>query len=121
MTTKESDRELLTLAAKAIGQQHDDECQIIVFGEGLENNAQRLWDPLMNDGDAFRLAVTLRLVMHVWDDAQNVSVAKTLPDGEDPPADNVGWASAGSSDTGDMLAAARRAIVEVAAAIGKEK
>jgi hypothetical protein len=120
-----NDRKLLGLAAKAaaIGAVRVDteyeHCFKIpsVSADGRASGFD-IWDPLTDDGDAFRLLVDLRLVVHVWDDQPAVSAAKTLPDGEQPADDSEKWEM--STDTDDIRAAARRAIVLVAAEIGKE-
>lgn len=111
-----TDRELLELAAKAAGY--------LVESSPLGNillsepgRGQRLWNPLLLDGDALRLAVKLRLVVHVWDDEGAVSVAKTLDGGADPHVtDGDSWfAVSGASQEEN----ARRAIVQCAAEIGR--
>lgn len=112
-----NDEELLALAAKAHGD--------LVCEEGLgwihEKNGVRgaWWDPLTNDSDALRLAVALRLVVHIWDDGELVSAAKTLPNGDDPPSEDCSsWSSADAHASGDLASATRRAIVRAAAEIG---
>ena len=126
-----TDRELLELAAKAAevkgGFEQDPaykwqerERWVIPYNNnGLMTGV--VWNPLDDDGDALRLAVRLGLVVHVWDDADMASVAKTLPDGEDPPPDGDAWHSADAHACGDIYAATRRAIVRAAAEIGKAK
>ena len=112
MTT---DRELLELAAKAARYQYAKHGGYIVV-DGIPGN----WNPLTDDGDALRLAVKLRLVIHVWDDGETVSAAKTLPDGEDPPdCSRDAWHSADAHACGGAESATRRAIVHAAAAIGE--
>ena len=91
-----TDRELLEAAARAAGPD--------VFGEPglyfrrLENHCVTSWNPLVDDGDAFRLAVKLRI--------------KVVPEYvyEGP------WLDGGSLR--DPYAATRRAIVRAAAQIG---
>jgi hypothetical protein len=87
-----TDRELLELAAKAAGEWSR--------LEPLEHLLDR-WNPLTDDGDAFRLAVKLEL---------NVlpGIART-PDGD------IHF----DKDMDDPYAATRRAIVLAAAEIGK--
>jgi hypothetical protein len=69
-------------------------------------------------GDALRLAVKLRLVVHVWDDdGESTSVAKTLPGGDDPSDESDAWFL--EADPSDRFSATRRAIVRAAAEIGK--
>lgn len=118
----ETDRELLELAAKAYGVRVKWEevhgCYWVELGQGLPHEP---WAPHDDDGDALRLAVKLRLVMHIWDDGETASVAKTLPDGNDPsPSDSEAWHSATAhAHNDDLFAATRRAIVRAAAQIGR--
>lgn len=117
-----NDKELLELAAKAAGivalRWGIDKPERQMSGEGQFIGAT--WNPLADDGDALRLAVKLRMVVHVWDDGENVSAAKTLPDGDDPPvSDSSAWHSADAHGSGGLEAATRLAIVRAAAEIGK--
>lgn len=109
-----TDRELLEAAAKAAPGIASDG-----LGTCHDMDRDAAWNPLEDDGDALRLAVKLGLVVHVWDDADMASVAKTLPDGEDPPPDSDAWHSADAHACGDIHAATRRAIVRAAAELGK--
>lgn len=118
-----TDRELLEFAAKAAGMALG---KIFVFtssdkwvGWRDHHNTIRGWNPLTDDGDALRLAVKLRFVIHVWDDSDNVSAAKTLPDGDDPDDESDDWHVADAHSCGSLESAARRAIVRAAAEIGK--
>ncbi len=91
------DRELLELAAKAVGYSpwgSNEEGPIFLI-EGLPFN----WNPLTDDGDAFRLMVKFRMWRECDDDICCV---------EDP-----------EDHSGDEFAAVRRAIVRAAAEIGK--
>lgn len=112
-----NDRELLELAAKAAGYSvkwckarkrmelwHDNGGAGVFLGE---------WKPLTDDGDALRLAVTLRLFLDI-----------TYPD------IRVGWIddyesglcqSISHQFDGDLSAAVRYSIVRAAAEIGKAK
>ena len=96
MTT---DKELLEFAQKAIGF---DGCSIQI--------GRRNWNPLTSDGDAFRLAVRLQMLVNNragWNE-----VAACLPDGLHTVNEKLG---------NDHYAATRRAIVRVAAAIGAQQ
>lgn len=106
-----SDRELLELAAKAIG----------IPLEWTELNIPRTtgwreWNPLVNDGDALRLAVKLGIGVSSFMDESysgdnNVARARHFDCGEiDEHADD---------NDGDILAATRRAIVRAAAQLGR--
>ena len=106
------DRELLKLAAKAAGYQYEKFGGYVVI-----NGVPRNWNPLADDGDAFRLAVKLRIVH------------------SNPPGTMIGYIKAYGAvfdgETlmrkvfadeligGDRYAATRRSIVRVAAEIGR--
>ena len=92
-----TDRELLELAARAI--LHPDNCANKAFMRGFYAN----WNPLTDDGDALRLAVSLRLDLNI-------------NDGECDVFSSDGFFSERGEDTGS---ATRRAIVRAAAAIGE--
>ena len=93
-----TDRELLELAAKAAGYDYKPQNGAIVAG-GIPAN----WNPLTDDGDALRLAVSLRLDLNI-------------NDGECDVFSSDGFFSEQGEDTGS---ATRRAIVRAAAEIGK--
>lgn len=103
-----TDRELLELAAKASGMRISNR----LSDNGLmvrtdTRNSPHKWNPLTDDGDAFRLAVKLKMdvTFHAID------VFAFPQDG-----------SAGCSElinVDDPLAATRRAIVRAAAQIGE--
>jgi hypothetical protein len=96
----DTDRKLLESAAKAAGIEH-----MGWVPAGLSMVVGVPWDPLTNSGDAFELAVKLRMNVHL--DANMVDV--------DP--DGISWFSEAYGT--DPLAATRRAIVRAAAAIGR--
>ena len=111
-----TDKELLELAAKAAGM------QIFVWGKkGYENYCIKnndgtpgnRWNPLTDDGDAFRLAVKL-----------NMSICRPV-DGDSLPhygtyaISHCQKIDLKELDKGDPLAATRRAITRAAAEIGK--
>lgn len=100
-----TDRELLELAAKAAGirVEWNSYHRKHATTDRCENG---WWNPLTDDGDAFRLAVRLRMVVEVGGGA-------TLVYMNDPGV---------AEDHGaDPYAATRRAIVRAAAAMAKEK
>ncbi len=102
------DRELLVLAAMAAGivpasfQDHP----VGWYDASREIICQ--WNPLSDDGDALRLAVKLNLHLGLED-----SVANAWPAGQMFKV----WAT--EPHGGDAAAATRRAIVRVAAEIGR--
>ena len=99
-----TDRKLLELAAKAAGYvltpnwSHSDD-PFCIGGEP--------WNPLTDDGDAFRLATKLSLtVRHHTDEIGVLNMTGTV-------YEDV-------ARVGDIYAATRRAIVRAAAEIGRE-
>ena len=107
-----SDRELLELAAKAVGLNIkgyrvdiDDSFTHLVIGK--KNTRERVnWNPLTDDGDALRLAVKLKLTPMMRDFGCDVT-------------DFVGIGCAYEKWSSDPYADTRRAIVRAAAEIGK--
>ena len=106
-----SDKKLLELAAKAAGYMVKAWSET---GRGAKIHGQLdWWNPLINDGDALRLAVNLRIFIDVgdlevicgWYIDSNLLVLKTV---EEPLQQ-------------DSQAAVRLAIVRAAAEIGKQK
>lgn len=96
-----SDRELLELAAKAAG-----------YTLGSTTLDDGYWDPLIDDGDALRLAV--RLKFHVGINPGNKVFC--TPTYSDKP---TVFESCERDGAQDPLAATRRAIVRAAAEIGR--
>ena len=95
-----SDRELLALAAKAAGYEVEvDHKGVFHIHEGTGPQSWRPWNPLLDDGDALRLAV----YMGLYD-------LRDLPyqEGNDPVWQGV-----------PDYTAVRRAIVRAAAEIGR--
>ena len=101
----ETDRELLELAAKAAG------IRLHVWGtRGAENFADldatgERWNPLIDDGDALRLAVKLGITIEFDEESAWANGSYQLFE----------WAE----HNGDARSATRRAIVRAAAAIAK--
>ena len=113
-----SDRELLELAAKAIGEQ----CSHFGGREyGLLKPQPNVmqpyvrWNPLDDDGDALRLAVKLGISMQ-----HSATIDTHEPNIEtfDSKDRFGGWFE--EVKGGDPFAAARRAIVRAAAEIGRQ-
>ena len=97
-------RELLEMAAKAVGQERS------AAGD-LWSNARGLpWDPLKDDGDALRLAVKLRMRIHHDGACANVEM---------PTGQKYCWVGYATVEGNDHFAAMRCAIVRTAAEIGK--
>lgn len=90
-----SDRELLELAAKAIGL-------TLRYNYLGGRDANQPWNPLDDDGDALRLAVELRMDLNINDGECDVFTADSFYNGRGE----------------DTLETTRRAIVRAAAAIG---
>jgi len=101
-----TDRELLELAAKAAGYFED-----IFFDDGFDypywKNGCNQWNPLKDDGDALRLAVKLKIHLQHYDDGVDATYCDFL--------ESVDIAYGNDAD-----AATRRAIVLVAAYVGKK-
>lgn len=107
-----NDRELLELAAKACGDTNikpglPDFTRWIGRNEDIGCDVVTLWNPILDDGDALRLAVSLRLS----------PMMRTF--GCDT-TDLNGTAGAYEKWGGDPYAATRRAIVRAAAEIGRQ-
>ena len=104
-----SDKELLELAAEAIG------CWLYDGTDGLciciPTIGAKLWNPLADDGDALRLAVKLNIEFTCFDDSQEVNAGVWSEDSK--PYDCM------TPYNDDKQAATRRAIVRAAAEIGK--
>ena len=109
-----TDRKLLENAAKAIGLAYDTEdaskfgLWLLIDHEPTEGTRRR-WNPLTDDGDAFRLAVKLSLLVMPYPIDNAVRVTRL-----DQPATIVSFGM-----PPDKLAFTRRAIVRAAAEIGK--
>lgn len=113
-----TDRELLELAAKAAGimnlqwesdgtiQNRMNRPTIPYECHGLSSTVD--WNPLIDDGDALRLVVKLGLAIHVWGD--EVVILNCANNFESKIVESI---------TDDGQASTRRAIVRVAAEIGK--
>lgn len=106
-----TDKELLTLAAKAAGIQYTEREGVMYVVASLVHS--REWNPLTDDGDAFRLAVKLSLTVEVGHD--KYSDVWAYPN-KDTKRDKV---RATEPFDGDPLAATRLAIVRAAAEIGR--
>jgi len=115
------DRELLELAAKAAGYKIRNECLdpredfagFRIKGDGMEHTGNGPWNPLVNDADALRLAVRLRLDV-LFGPADVEVTASQIPDG-----DGVCPWSWFATEPGDSYKATRRAIVQAAAEAAK--
>lgn len=120
-----TDREMLELAAKAaewqlcgyswIGEnEDDDECEILESAFVKTNPEQELatkWNPLTDDGDALRLAVSLGFIVDI-DTEEHYTEIEFTSNYEDK--------SASEGHGFDATEATRRAITIAAAKIGKE-
>ena len=115
-----TDRELLELAAKAAGIELDwdipenSTTPWRMTGEGDERGPAAEWNPLTDDGDALRLAVSQRLkIAHNPPEDQNLWVAVR-------DRRFVACSIERFDDESQRSAATRRAIVRAAAEIGRE-
>lgn len=105
-----SDRELLEMAAKAAGNNRRYYKCSLTHEEGMINDDPDggMWNPLTDDGDALRLAVTCKIDVLQYA-AQGVVAAAS---------DTDSW-EVMELHRDDPLAATRRAIVRAAAEIGR--
>lgn len=126
-----TDRELLELAAKAAGYiPCATGCTYRHFEDGIFFNGggrMETWNPLMDDGDALRLAVKLNL--HVrpqfkektdFDTLDYVEVGITNPGFDGMGDHDITRVLALEEAAGDEFAATRRAIVRAAAEVGRQ-
>ena len=105
-----SDRELLELAAKAAGISKQWDGSLVD-----KLNPGKVWSPLTDDGDAFRLLATLGLgiVFGQYAPCDIYSVYINEPEGGDTLSVGV----IGDNESSGVV---RRAIVRAAAVIGKK-
>ena len=102
-----TDKELLELAAKAAGyniKAHEDGT---LYSDYRCSGYWGVFNPLSDDGDAFRLAVGLSIDFYVDEEKAGAWISDSICLTED--------------FSGDAYAATRRAIVRAAAAIGESK
>ena len=117
-----TDKQLNAYAANAIGLVMPawGHCNDYGVTIGSERDGPIYWSPLTDDGDAFRLAVTLQLeVYHANDEGDAVYAGYY-------PTENTGMKYCieyydDLSHQGDATSATRRAIVRAAADMGKAK
>lgn len=120
MTTQQTDRELLEMAAKAAGlkvRTWDGHTGVMCSID--DDRHGRMWMPLIDDGDALRLAVKLRLSIdhnHPADQQHWVAADRNGCEGCYAPVSCVEDDFEAELQRGS---ATRRAIVRAAAEIGK--
>lgn len=102
-----TDREMLKLAAKTSGMVED-----IRYPGNWYSDDGTPWNPLENDGDAFRLAVALKITFDTCKKYDELYAWAACDKRE-------GWETR-VLVKGDVWAAVRRSIVEVATMIAKE-
>ena len=112
-----TDKELLELAARAAGVDvkalASDGGTAIAFIDGC----RRMWSPYTNFGDAFKLAVDLRLSIEYLNDMSQPHLWLRVTD-QDGRWTHAGPSDAFNADPGPFVC---RAIVEAAAKIGESK
>lgn len=108
-----NDRELLDLAARA---NNSPNIKLKNFGAWFDDERERYWNPLVNDGDAARLAVKLRI-----DTCLNRGAAEAIWIDEDRSETHSIEVACDEAFEGwpAKYAAFRRAVVLAAAEIGK--
>jgi hypothetical protein len=110
-----TDQELLEYAGKAVGLVNPRYVENTSWGTGISHGegdeAYVVWNPLLSDADAFRLAVELTLSVYP-------------PDDSDPTAVVEDWRwdihITEVDEDGDYPATTRRAIVRAAAEVGRD-
>ncbi|QYJ23386.1 hypothetical protein KYT87_09285 [Achromobacter sp. ES-001] len=102
-----TDRELLELAAKAAGHTTRSDRLDVWIVEDDGSPVER-WNPLQDDGQVLRLAVSLGIDMYFW-------VSGVEAQHSDIPQQPI------QHYKGDRAAATRRAVTLVAAEIGKTR
>lgn len=110
-----TDRELLELAAKAAGRTHYD------GSPDTGRDGDRPWNPLTDDGDALRLAVTLGISITpypIYNSEERHSVIAKQRRRSDTMREN-NPTEVMEIYGADRFSATRRAIVRAAAEIGK--
>lgn len=100
-----TDQKLLELAAKAIGR-----CVIDNENYNVQLDDWTLWNPLLNDGDALRIAVKLKISIEFLRDGVRCNARGTRKIGE----------TCLRCDSDYLAHATRRAIVRAAASIGEQ-
>jgi hypothetical protein len=110
-----TDRELLELAAKAAGINTKRSLQYADGAYDWPEKAGR-WNPLADDGDAFRLAVKLGMTVSLEPPTETDAACVIVADW----SNDTGWPRVSLSEPHkkDSYAATRRAIVRAAAEIG---
>ena len=103
-----TDHELLEAAAKAAGYEYGEDVVWVDAANGIGGNWE-FWNPLIDDGDALRLAVKLQFNVCHYGDCVVAGHWKTPPN-----TDSEEWTGMIGADA---CAATRRAIVRAAAAM----
>lgn len=113
-----TDRELLELAAKACGDTNikpgrPDFTRWIGRNEDIGCDVVTLWNPILNDGDALRLAIKLKITIQfpLGHKCKLMQETRCWNDYDDPAIEE---------HKDDPYAATRRAIVRAAAEIGRQ-
>jgi hypothetical protein len=109
-----TDRELLELAAKAAGIGWDRDLEVWYSSD---SSIRTDWNPLTDDGDAFRLAVKLNIQI-APDPANSMGCAWLAREDDAEPVEETIMVELWKDS--DPLAATRRAITRAAAALAKQ-
>lgn len=112
-----TDHELLEKAAKAIGREIHHWSTILpgpMLADPVSGECSHYWNPLSEDGDALRLAVTLGLECYHTINGDEWTAFVGYPSNGAIKYAFEGYGS-------DPMAATRRAVVRAAAAIGELK
>ena len=121
MTTTKEILHQAGLAAGYILGEWNDGTEAYSSGEGFVMPSNTIWNPLTNHGDAFALAVDLRLTVDMTDCNCCIDVYSNELDGDGPDTSIRHSADYSDCETTDPHAAARMAIVRTAALIYQSK
>lgn len=115
-----TDKELLELAAKAVGLKYHAYVDSELFGHGINTGEldTPLWNPLKDDGDAMRLAMKLGLRV---DMNYRPNPASGVGVGVWTPGDIEFYPPFWQIDAKDLARAVRGTIVRAAAELGRAK
>lgn len=114
-----TDRELVELAAKAIGLPILRWLNDVDATAVIDNRTYAIWGPLYDDGDALRLAVDLRITLNFTECACCVSTYANQLDEDGPDFCIRHSKKYDDCETTDPFVATRIAIVRTAAEIGR--
>lgn len=119
-----NDRELLEMAAKAAGiyldwHVPDGASPWVITGEGVDRGPGYSWGPLVDDGDALRLAAKLDLAIEFGRSSISISAPQTPEQSDDDERGDLMAVELWQTSEVAKLKAMRLVIVRAAAEIGR--